>query len=736
MAAVDKLLSMGLRQHPQDPCCFLAYEADLNPEYSVEQEHSHLFGPCGLCGIIIMHVDDMLGCGSEASTCYQDLIVKLKATFNFREWKTGLDGSDLTYCGCDLKITPEGGYKLEQSTYMKKVKPIAIDKRRNVSDSITEGEVSQLRALLGSLQWPAVQSSPHLQGSTSILSGYVSRATVQTLMDCNKLLKFSKENADVGLVYNHIGHVQDLRLVCFFDAAFATRSDGSSQVGYIILLVHKSLLQPDGPEGAYHILDWRSQKTPRVARSSLGAEAQGGGQASDALEHVCIYWSCLLDPRKKLKDHLDVRSPLEPTMITNAKALYDSYHREGFGASVIDRGVSLEVRVVKERLQALGGQLRWMSSERQMADGLTKESARNLLAQRLRYGQLKLIWDPDYNYKAAKKKTKAELKASLQESTFQPDSEEASLHQAPPPADSQDAELYEHPIDEVTENEEAHEEAHMAITDATVSYLMEQYEYVLVSEEHYADVNVFCPAASHGVGTIVNVNKSRLKNLICWAVILVLLPGALATSSEEPPDDDYFTTLVITCLCVMVGAFFLLGRWSHPTALTRRQALFNDNSCQTDDTTVSGRLRAEIEDLKLRLLEANGSAMESRKALKLAVANMDYVGELLYRAGSILRRCLKEMDEHRLECPLQRGAYIARHGKKLHVTPHCSCLEGRDERNVEVFDPCALCSTRILPPDGVQLSGGSSLRTAIATWLEANGLHESGAVASVSAPSP
>ena len=85
--AVDKLLSMGLRQHPQDPCCFLAYEADFNLEHDAGQESSHLFGPCGLCGIIIMHVDDMLSCGSEASTCYQDLIIKLN------------------YCGCDLKIT-------------------------------------------------------------------------------------------------------------------------------------------------------------------------------------------------------------------------------------------------------------------------------------------------------------------------------------------------------------------------------------------------------------------------------------------------------------------------------------------------------------------------------------------------------------------------------------------------------------------------------------------------------
>ena len=234
-------------------------------------------------------------------------------------------------------------------------------------------------------------------------------------------------------------------------------------------------------------------------------------------------------------------------------------------------------------------------------------------------------------------------------------------------------------------------------------------------------MNVFRPAASHGVLNIVNANEGRMKNLICWAVILLLLPGAMATSPEELSEDDHLTTLVVTCFCILVGVFFLFGRWSHPTALTRRQVTITEKS-KTEDTTVSGRLRAEIEEWKLRALEANSSATESQKALKLAVANMNYVGELLSRASSILQRCLKEMDDHRLECPLHRGAYIARHGRKLHVNPHCSCLEGRDGRNVDLYDPCALCSMRILPPGSVQVTGGTSLRMAIATWLEAQGM--------------
>ena len=33
LAAVDNMKSMGLRQHPLDPCCFLMYEGDLEPNY-------------------------------------------------------------------------------------------------------------------------------------------------------------------------------------------------------------------------------------------------------------------------------------------------------------------------------------------------------------------------------------------------------------------------------------------------------------------------------------------------------------------------------------------------------------------------------------------------------------------------------------------------------------------------------------------------------------------------------
>ena len=66
------------------------------------------------------------------------------------------------------------------------------------------------------------------------------------------------------------------------------------------------------------------------------------------VEFICRYWICLFNPPDKLKDCLDQKPDLEPVMITDAKALYDSYNKEGLtGSSSVDKRTSLEIRVWK-----------------------------------------------------------------------------------------------------------------------------------------------------------------------------------------------------------------------------------------------------------------------------------------------------------------------------------------------------------------------------------------------------
>ena len=163
-------------------------------------------------------------------------------------------------------------------------------------------------------------------------------------------------------------------MITAFDASFCSRPDGTSQGGYFVLLAPKQVLETQ--EDVYHILDWKSFKLPRVARSSLSAEAQSAGCAADATEFACRYYEHLLQPDVPLATLLNLKSSLAPTLVTDAKALFDSYHRESLVSNVTDRRSSLEIRVVKEQISGLGGGLRWVSSDRQLADGMTKDSMR------------------------------------------------------------------------------------------------------------------------------------------------------------------------------------------------------------------------------------------------------------------------------------------------------------------------------------------------------------------------
>ena len=104
----------------------------------------------------------------------------------------------------------------------------------------------------------------------------------------------------------------------------------------------------------HNILDWKSCRLARVARSSLSAEAQAAGCASDATEFACRYFEHLRHPDWFLAELLQARSVLNPVMITGAKALYDSYRREPLIFNVTDRRPSLEIRVVKDQIGSLG----------------------------------------------------------------------------------------------------------------------------------------------------------------------------------------------------------------------------------------------------------------------------------------------------------------------------------------------------------------------------------------------
>ena len=95
LEAVSRVVRIGLRQHPLDPCCFLIFEEDF-PEQMQVQIPDDVLGESRLCGMIIMHVDDMLGAGSTSSPVYQHVVERLKdfAVFHIPAVGTDHQGDD------------------------------------------------------------------------------------------------------------------------------------------------------------------------------------------------------------------------------------------------------------------------------------------------------------------------------------------------------------------------------------------------------------------------------------------------------------------------------------------------------------------------------------------------------------------------------------------------------------------------------------------------------------------
>lgn len=93
----------------------------------------------------------------------------------------------------------------------------------------------------------------------------------------------------------------------------------------------------------------------------------------------------------------------ETPLITNAKNIFDAAKSisSAYVLRLAQKRTAIEVAIVCERLEAMAGFWRWVSSaQQQLADGLNKPSARDALHQ--------LKYDPAYT--AAKKVTKVDTK--------------------------------------------------------------------------------------------------------------------------------------------------------------------------------------------------------------------------------------------------------------------------------------------------------------------------------------
>ena len=138
-----------------------------------------------------------------------------------------------------------------------------------------------------------------------------------------------------------------------------------------------------------------------MCRSSLAAEAQSQTIAVDELELAKVFFASMVNPYVPIQLDETMHMFMQSPVITDPKALYDSASSVTPGLKLSERRTAIEISILREHMRAALGQFRWVYSLQQLADGLTKPSAKDALAHTLARGAHALKYD--LNVVAAKK---------------------------------------------------------------------------------------------------------------------------------------------------------------------------------------------------------------------------------------------------------------------------------------------------------------------------------------------
>lgn len=138
-------------------------------------------------------VDDLLW---AATTEGEKIVQKILDNFNVRKMTCGS-------CGKYVKQNADFTIKVTCKDTSETVEVIHDnkDKKRRMTRLATEGEIGQMRSVVGSLAWIACQCRPDLSHEVSLAQRRVSRAIVQDLKGASEAVNKCREKSHDGLIF-------------------------------------------------------------------------------------------------------------------------------------------------------------------------------------------------------------------------------------------------------------------------------------------------------------------------------------------------------------------------------------------------------------------------------------------------------------------------------------------------------------------------------------------------------
>ena len=306
-----------------------------------------------LHGLIVSHVDDLLVMGDEVFE--REVEHKLKEKFIFSK----IEENSFTYCGCRIEVKADGSIEVDQNEYVDKMEQIP-DIEGPADRQLTEKERKEVRAKIGEILWMSLMTRPDLSYDVNVLSSKVSKATVSTVMELNRLVTKVKKNKNNHLRFTKLGNISDLSVKVFLDASYGNRDDGTrSTEGRVVLLQNDE-------KGSVNISGWKTKKISRVCRSVKAAETRALENALDDAVNTARVMKEIYSGK------INLRSPeqIPVDAVTDSKSLWESIHNS---RQCEEKMLRNNIANIKEMKQ-LGNvrTISWVPTHEQLADCMTK----------------------------------------------------------------------------------------------------------------------------------------------------------------------------------------------------------------------------------------------------------------------------------------------------------------------------------------------------------------------------
>ncbi|CAE7738557.1 RE1 [Symbiodinium sp. CCMP2456] len=343
-----------------------------------------------LRGVISGHVDDFLFAGADHDQGWQDILQKIKSRFKWGDWEQ----DDFIQCGVRIQQTSRG-FQLSQARYVEDIPEIPLNnsRRKDRESPTTPWEKTKLRALLGAVSWHAQQVAPHLAAEVGLLLSDVNESTVATLLQANQLLQSAKARKQHQMLIHAYPPEVELGCYAWVDAANENRRDGGSTQGIFIGMAPLSLLQ--GEVEKISPISWQSHKIDRVCRSPGAAESQAAVNGEDQLYYVRYQWSELMYGAPDTKDPDSSVTKVTGCVITDSRNVCDKLRTEVLSIKGAEKKSNIELLSLKEAQARTKVIMRWVHSEAQLGNSLTKHNANKELELYYRMGHSwRIVEDP------------------------------------------------------------------------------------------------------------------------------------------------------------------------------------------------------------------------------------------------------------------------------------------------------------------------------------------------------